>query len=76
MRRYAGIMWLEQVKSYLFPPADKRNPAFRYEIDRSSLQGLQIIGGVQIAISLFMLAASFLVAPGGETLPRAPNRRH
>ncbi len=69
MQRYAGVMWWEQVRKYLFPAADERNPAFRYEIESSSLQGLQIIGGIQIAVSLFMLAASFLVARGGETLP-------
>jgi len=69
MRRYAGIMWLEQFKNYLFPPTDERNPAFRYEIEQSSLRGLQIIGGIQIAVSLFMFAARFLVAAGGETLP-------
>lgn len=62
-------MWLADVRTYLFPAADERTPGFRAEIESSSRQGLRIIGSIQIAVSIFMLAARFLVAPGGQTLP-------
>ena len=62
-------MWLAEARTYLFPAADERSPGFRAEIESSCRQGLRIIGSIQIAVSIFMLAARFLVAPGGQTLP-------
>ena len=62
-------MWREQARNYLFPAGDEREAGFRYEIESSSRRGLRIIGCIQIALSVFMLAARFLVTPGVETLP-------
>lgn len=62
-------MWLAEARNYLFPAADEHNAGFRAEIESSSRQGLRMIGSIQIAVSIFMLAARFLVATGGQTLP-------
>lgn len=69
-------MWRERsgalgqsVKGYLFPGAAERDEGFRREIERISVLGLRVIGGVQIAVSVFMLLARFLVSPESATLP-------
>ncbi|MGI8742935.1 MAG: sensor histidine kinase [Bryobacteraceae bacterium] len=69
-------MWRERfdalgqaVKGYLFPGAAEREEGFRREIERISVLSLRIIGGVQIAVSVFMLLARFLVSPESATLP-------
>lgn len=62
-------MWRERLREYLLPGAAERDPAFRQEILRLSTLALKVIGGAQIAVSLFMLLARFLIAPESATLP-------
>src|SRR5579885_1994586 len=69
MLRYAVDMWREHLRGYLFPAADERNPAFRFEIEASSSRGLELIGVVQVAAALFMYGVRFLVGVDGGTLP-------
>ncbi len=61
-------MWREQARRFLFPPADESKPGFRHEVQESSREGLRIIGGIQIAITIFLFGARFLVSANGETL--------
>jgi signal transduction histidine kinase len=61
-------MW-PRIYDYLFPQAAERDPAFRREILRLSRVALLVIGGIQIGVSLFMLAARFFVVPESSTLP-------
>ncbi len=69
MVRYAGIMWREQARRFLFPPADESKPGFRHEVEESSRQGLRTIGGIQIAVTIFLFGARYMVSANGETLP-------
>jgi signal transduction histidine kinase len=63
------VTWPERISGYLFPGAAEQDPGFRGEIDRLSLLSLRVTGGVQIGVSLFMLAARFLISPESSTLP-------
>ena len=65
---YTERMWRERVRDYLFPGAAERDEGFRREIERIGVLGLRIIGAAQIGVSLFMLAARFVVAPGSAAL--------
>lgn len=61
-------MWRERIRDYLFPGAAERDDGFRHEIERIGIIGLRIIGAAQIALSLFMLVARFILAPGSAAL--------
>jgi signal transduction histidine kinase len=61
-------MWLEHVRKYLFPAANETDAGFRSEIESASRQGLRIIGAIQIAVSILMLAARYLTAPESASL--------
>lgn len=62
-------MWRERLRRSLFPGAAERDEGFRREIGEAASRSLRIIGGIQIAISILLLGARFVVAPGGSTLP-------
>jgi signal transduction histidine kinase len=64
----SGRAILIQLYGHLFPGAAERDPALRHEIWRLSRIGLQVIGGVQIAVSMFMMLGRLLVAPGSSVL--------
>jgi signal transduction histidine kinase len=53
-------------REYLIPEID--NEEFRREMFRQSRIALAVIGGIQIALSLFLLVARFLVAPANAAL--------
>jgi signal transduction histidine kinase len=61
-------MWLERFSRYLLPGGAERDKGFHSEILRLSRLGLIVIGGVQIAIAIFMMLARLLVAPDPATL--------
>jgi two-component system NtrC family sensor kinase len=61
-------MWRERIRDHLFPGIAERDEGFRREIERLSVLSLQIIGGVQIGVSVFMLLARFLVSLESATL--------
>lgn len=61
-------MWRQMIE-YLLPEAPEREPGFHREVLRLSRIALLIIGGIQISVSLFMLAARFFVTPESSTLP-------
>ena len=65
---YTERMWRERIRGYLFPGAAERDEGFRREIERSSLAGLRVIGGLQIGMSLFLLGARVLVLPEAPEL--------
>jgi signal transduction histidine kinase len=54
------------LREYLSPEND--NEEFRSEMCRQSRIALAVIGGIQIAVSLFLLLARFLVAPASAAL--------
>src|SRR5437879_5234046 len=62
-------MWRERLRDYLLPGAAERDEGFRQEIERLSVLSLQVIGAVQIGVSIFMLLARFLLSPESATLP-------
>jgi signal transduction histidine kinase len=59
-------MWLERVQRYLLPGDIENEARFRAQIRRLSYIGMQVVGGIQIAVSVFMLAAYLLVDPDPE----------
>ncbi len=61
-------MFRERIREHLFPGQAERDEGFRRELERLGLLGLQIIGFVQIAVSLFMLVIRYLVAPESAAL--------
>jgi signal transduction histidine kinase len=61
-------MW-QQLQDYLFPLWAERDAGFRKEIQRLSRRGLRVIGMIQIAISLFLLATRYFVSPQSAALP-------
>jgi signal transduction histidine kinase len=62
-------MWQERVQRYILPGSIEQDPGFRDEILRLSRIGLQVIGGVAIAVSAFMATAHVLLDPSWEMLP-------
>ena len=62
-------MWQERIQRYILPGSIEHNPGFRKEIQRLSYIGLQVIGGVEIAVSAFMTSIHFLLDPNKEMLP-------
>ena len=62
-------MWQERVQRYILPGSIEQDPGFRQEIQRLSHIGLQVIGGVAIAVSAFMASAHMLLDPSREMLP-------
>jgi signal transduction histidine kinase len=61
-------MWRAQFRDYLLPARAEKDEGFRHEIERLGVIGLQVVGGVQIGVSLFMLAIRFLVSPESAAL--------
>ena len=61
-------LWGESLRSFLLPAGDERHPEFRAQIDGAGAQGLRLLGGIQIAVSVLMYAVRFLVASDGSTL--------
>jgi signal transduction histidine kinase len=61
-------MWRERIRDYLFPARAEKVEGFRRELERLGAIGLQVVGAVQIAVSLFMLAIRFVVAPESAAL--------
>jgi two-component system, NtrC family, sensor kinase len=61
-------MW-RKIRESLFPGEAERDPGFRREIYGTSRTALLVIGGIQIGVAIFMLAARFVVEPQNATLP-------
>lgn len=59
-------MWLERLQRYLFPGTIELDPGFRQEIDRLSHIGVNVAGGVEIAVTIFMVAVEILLDPNPE----------
>jgi signal transduction histidine kinase len=61
-------MNLRQWKAYIFPGAAEADEGFRQQIQKLSLMGLRVAGGVMIGGSLVLTLARFVVDPEPETL--------
>jgi signal transduction histidine kinase len=61
-------MWRERIRDYLFPARAEKVEGFRRELERLGAIGLQVVGAVQICVSLFMLAIRFVVSPESAAL--------
>ncbi|MBV8818643.1 MAG: hypothetical protein JO022_09830, partial [Acidobacteriaceae bacterium] len=55
-------MWRERIREFLFPGTAEADQGFRREIDRLAILGLRIIAGVQIGVSVFLLAIRLVLA--------------
>jgi signal transduction histidine kinase len=62
-------MWQERIQRYLLPGSLERDPGFRHEIERLSHIGLQVVGVVEIGVTLFMVMAHLLLDPSSELMP-------
>lgn len=60
-------MNLRQWKAYIFPGAAEADEGFRQQIQKLSLTGLRVAGGVMIGASIFLTLARFVVDPEPET---------
>lgn len=61
-------MWRARFRDYLLPARAEQDEGFRREVERLGVIGLQVVGGVQIGVSLFMLAIRFLLSPESAAL--------
>jgi two-component system, NtrC family, sensor kinase len=61
-------MWLERIRRYILPGSVEKDPGFRQEIERLGHIGLQVVGGVEIGVSIFMSLAYLLLQPDPELL--------
>jgi signal transduction histidine kinase len=61
-------MWLERVSRYILAGSIEQDPGFRAEIQRLSHIGLQVVGGIEIAVSTFMALAYILLKPDPELM--------
>jgi signal transduction histidine kinase len=61
-------MNLRQWKAYIFPGAAEADEGFRQQIQKLSLTGLRVSGGVMIGAAVFLTLARFVVDPEPETL--------
>jgi two-component system, NtrC family, sensor kinase len=59
-------MWLERIRRYLLPGSIEKDPGFRNEIERLSHIGLQVVGGVEVMVSTFMVVATMILRPDPE----------
>ena len=66
--RYSKAMWQERLQRYILPGSIEQDPGFRHEIHRLSRIGLQVVGGVEVAVSAFMAAVHMLLDPNREVL--------
>lgn len=62
-------MWRERIQRYLLPGDIENDSGFREEIQRLSHIGLQVVGGVTIAATLFMVLSHMLLDPSSELMP-------
>ncbi len=62
-------MWQERIQRYILPGSVEHDPGFRKEVQRLSHIGLQVIGGVEIVASAFMVGVHILLDPSREALP-------
>ncbi|MBL8226994.1 MAG: HAMP domain-containing histidine kinase [Bryobacterales bacterium] len=56
-------------RSYLFPGDAEQDEGFRSELTRQAVSGLKIIGAINIAVTLFLLLARFVIERDPGTLP-------
>ena len=56
-------MWHEQIQKYLTPEGSENDEGFRAEILRLSRVGLQVLGGVEIGVTVLMVIANLLLDP-------------
>ncbi len=56
-------MWHEQIQKYLTPGGSENDEGFRAEILRLSRVGLQVLGGVEIGVTVLMVIANLLLDP-------------
>ncbi|MBI1897555.1 MAG: HAMP domain-containing histidine kinase [Acidobacteria bacterium] len=56
-------MWKERLSRWLLPGAAEDDPGFREQILRLGRLGLQVVGGVEIAVAAFMLLARLFISP-------------
>lgn len=61
-------MWQERLRRYILPGSIEQDPGFQAEIQRLSHIGLRVVGGAEVAISLFMVSVHVLVDPNPEML--------
>jgi signal transduction histidine kinase len=61
-------MWSGHLRPHLLPGAAERDEGFRQEILRIGHSGLPVVAGVEIGVTVFMVAARFVVAPEPATL--------
>ena len=62
-------MWQERIQRYILPGSIEHDPGFRKEVRQLSHVGLQVIGGVEIAVSAFMAGVHILLNPSHALLP-------
>jgi len=60
---------VRSIFEYLFPVSAERDPGFHREILRLGRLAMSAIGGIQIAVPVFMLGARYLIAPASCSLP-------
>jgi signal transduction histidine kinase len=61
-------MWQERIQRYLLPGSIEDDPGFREEIRRLSHIGLMVVGGVEVAVTSFMVSSHLLLDPSSELL--------
>ena len=61
-------MWQERIQRYILPGDIESDPGFRREVERLSRIGLQVIGGIELAVSAFMAVVHMLLDPNREML--------
>ncbi|MBC8165611.1 MAG: HAMP domain-containing histidine kinase, partial [Bryobacteraceae bacterium] len=54
-------MWQERIQRYLLPGDIESDPGFLAEIRRLSRMGLHVIGGIEIGVTVFMVATNLLL---------------
>jgi signal transduction histidine kinase len=59
----------ERFQRYILPGSIEQDPGFRKEVERLSHIGLRVVGGVEVAATLFMTSAQMLLNPSREMLP-------
>jgi signal transduction histidine kinase len=58
-------MALSWFRERLFPGEVEREPRFRHEVLRLGHSGLRVLGGIEVAVPVFMHFARWIVLPGG-----------
>src|SRR4051794_3018459 len=62
-------MWQERLQRYILPGGIEQDPGFRSEIQRLSNVGLRVVGGAEIAVTLFMASVHMLLDSSYEMFP-------